>query len=83
MDKVLIKLYVPAIEEVYDVWFPLGKKVYNIINLLVKAVNEFSGGYYNPNKLPMLYDKATATQYNINLNVRDNDIKNGAEIIMI
>ena len=83
MDKVLVKLYVPAIEEEYDVWFPLGRKVYSIINLLVKAVNEFSGGYYNPSKLPMLYDKTTAIQYNINLNVKDNEIENGTEIVMI
>jgi len=31
----------------------------------------------------MLYDKMTAQPYNVNLNVKDNNIKNGTEIILI
>ena len=30
MNKVLIKLYVPTIEKVYDIWIPINKRVYNI-----------------------------------------------------
>ena len=45
MNKVLVKLHVPLLEEVYDIWLPLNKKISNVIILLVKAVNEFCGGY--------------------------------------
>ena len=38
MNKILVKLYVPMIEEQYDVWIPLNKRIYNVINLLIKAV---------------------------------------------
>ena len=51
MDKVLVKLYVPIIEEQYDVWLPLNQRVYSIINLLMKAIYEITGGYYKPDKL--------------------------------
>ena len=40
MDNVLVKLYVPMIEEIYDVWIPSHKRIYNVILLLVKAINE-------------------------------------------
>lgn len=83
MNKVLVKLYVPTMDEQYDVWLPMNKKIYRIINLLVKAVDEFSGGFYQPNKMPMLYDKSTAMQYDINLSVKKNHIKNGTEIVLI
>lgn len=83
MNKVLVKLYVPLLDEVYDLWLPLNKSISNIIVLLVKAVNEFSGGYYNPNPMPLLYDKLTGHAYDINLIIKDSNIRNGTEIILI
>lgn len=83
MNKVLVKLYVPSLEEQYDIWLPLNKKISNIIILLVKAINEFSGGYYNPTQMPVLYDRLTAVPYEMDLNVKDANIKNGTEIILI
>ncbi len=83
MNKILVKLYVPMIEEQYDVWIPINKKVYKVIKLLTKAVDEFSGGYYKPANTPMLYEKLTAREYDINLTIKENNIKNGAEIILM
>ena len=83
MNKVLVKLYVPIIEQQYDVWIPINKKVYKVINLLIKTVNDLCGGNYRPIKTPLLYEKSTAKIYDINLSVKDNNIKNGSEIILI
>ena len=83
MNKVLIKLYVPVFEEQYDVWLPLNKKIYEVTDLLIKAVEDFSGGYYKPEKKPILYDKISAEPYNINLTVKKAGIKNSTEIILI
>lgn len=83
MNKVLVKLYVPILEMQFDVWLPISRNVSKIIVLLVKAINEFSGGYYKPSYMPMLYDKITAKSYDINLSVKDNNIRNGTEIVLI
>lgn len=83
MNKVLVKLYVPVIEQEYDIWLPINKKIHKIVGWLEKSVNELSGGYYTPSHTPMLYDKNSARPYNMNLNVKENNIKNGAEIILI
>ncbi len=83
MNKVLVNLYVPVLEVEYDIWLPLNKKIANVITLLVKAINEFSGGYYKPVKMPYLYDKLTGEVYDVNLNIKDANIKNGAKIILI
>ena len=83
MNKVLVKLYVPNFDEQYDVWIPLNKKIYNVIDLLVKAVNDFSGGYYKPKERPTFYDRITAKPYDINLTVKDANIKNSTEIVLI
>ena len=83
MNKVLVRLYVPTIEKQYDIWIPLNKRICNIILLFVKAVKEFSRGYYKPDKLPMLYDKATAKPYDVNITVRESTIRNGTELILM
>ena len=83
MEKVLIKLNVPIIEEKYDIWLPLNKTIYEIIQLLMKAIKENTGESYEPKELPSLYDKITGKEYNINLKVIETNIRNGSEIILI
>ena len=39
-NKVLIELVVPELEEKFDVFIPITKRVGNVIALLAKAINE-------------------------------------------
>ena len=83
MNKVLVKVYIPMIEEQYDILIPLNRRIYNIIELLIRSVDELSGGYYTPNKMPLLYDKLTAKVYDISMTVKESMIRNGTEVILI
>ena len=83
MDKVLVKVYVPMLEKIYDVWIPSHKRIYNVIDLLIKAVNELNDNCYIPDKLPMLYDKLTAEVYDINLSIKDSTIRSGTELVLL
>ena len=83
MNKVLVKVYVPIIEEQYDILIPLNRRIYNVIKLLVKAINELSNGYYEQKEEPMLYDKITAIPYDENLSIRESNIRNGTELILL
>ena len=83
MDKVFVKLYVPMLEEIYDVWIPSNKRIYNVIISLIKAINELNDESYTPNKMPVLYDKLTAEVYDVNIRVKDSTIRSGTEIILL
>lgn len=83
MDKVFVKLYVPMLEEIYDVWIPSHKKIYNVIISLVKAINELNNNLYNPSEMPVLYDKLTAEIYDVNITIKESTIRSGAEIILL
>ena len=83
MDKVLVKLYVPMLEQIYDVWIPAHKKIYNIIISLIKAINELNNYSYKPSKMPVLYDKLTAEKFDFNIRVKDSTIRSGTEIILL
>ncbi len=83
MNKVLVKVYIPILEEQYDVWMPINKTVYNVILLMSKTINELNDGYYEPEGIPILYNKLTGIPYNMNLKILDTDIRNGSEVILI
>ena len=83
MNKIIIKLYVPAIEEKFDLKIPLNKKVSEIIFLLIKAIDEISDGSYKPEQMPCLYTLLTEERIDPNLKIRDTKIGNGTELILI
>ena len=66
MDKVLVKVYVPMLEGVYDVWIPSNKKIYEIIILLSRAISELSEGDYDPKALHTIYYKINAQEFYFN-----------------
>ncbi len=80
MSRVLISLYIPAIEKKYDVWIPLNKKVYNVIILIIKGLKD---EHYAPTNMPLLYNKITGQCYKIDAFVKDTDIRNATELILI
>jgi len=83
MDKILVKVYVPMLEKIYDVWIPSHKRIYNIVYLLIKLVNELNEGVYRPSKMPKLYDKVTGEIYDINLSVKESTMRSGTEIVLL
>lgn len=83
MNKILVKVYVPILEEQYDILIPINRKIYNVIKLLTKAINELSNGYYEPKQMPVLYDKLTALPYGDNMSIRNSNIRNGTELILL
>ncbi len=82
-NKLLVRLFLPAIDKQYDIWLPINKTIYNIIILLLKGINEMNDDIYHPDKLPILYNKTTGKPYDINSFVNDTDIKNGTELILL
>lgn len=82
-NKVFIIVEVPLIEAKYEVYIPIGKKVNKVANILSKAISELSGGHYPIKQDATIYSKVTGKAYNPNLLVKDSDIRNGSEIILV
>ncbi len=83
MDKVLVKLDIPLLDEDFDILIPPSRKIYYVIQLILKAIKEMIGEVYETGNIPLLYDKITAEPYDVNLNVKDAGITNGMEIILL
>lgn len=81
-NKVLVQLIVPDIEEQYDIFLPLNKKIGNIIILLAKSIRELSNTE-QINTDMCLYNRDTGIKYNPESILINTDIRNGTILILI
>lgn len=82
-NKLLVKLIVPQVDEIFDVYIPINKKIGKIISLLNKSVSDFTNGTYVGSEKTLLYDRETGEKYDINILVINTNIRNGSSIILI
>ena len=82
-NKVLVSLIVPVLERRYDVYFPVNRKVHNVIKMLKSSLFDLSNGSFNQEENYVLYNKENGVAYDMNMLVRDTDIRNGSMIIML
>lgn len=82
-NKVLITVNVPSLEKKYDVYVPVNRKVYSVINMLKNSLFELSLGSFNVSKNYVLYNEESGIIYDMNLLVRDTDIRNGSTVILL
>lgn len=82
-NKVLVELIVPDIEEKYNIFIPINRRVGNIIILINKALNEMTNGNYVIDNKRNLYNRNTGNKYLINDLVRETDIRNGTMLILL
>ena len=82
-NKVIIKLIVPEIEQSYDLYLPINRKIGNVIFLLNKSINELSDGVFPISNTTKLYNADTKEEYKPDTLVANTDIKNGSKLVMI
>ena len=82
-NKVLVSLDVPILEKKYDVYFPVNRKMHNVIKMLKSALFDLSNGSFNVEQNYVLYNKENGMAYDMNTLVRDTDIRNGSMVIML
>lgn len=83
MNKILVLVYIPEIEQEYDVYIPINKKVGTIKKYLISSVEEFNDGNVSNIENLKLYDKENSMLYDNNTLVKDSGIKNGTKLILM
>ena len=82
-NKILIELIVPDIEEKFNIFIPINRKVGNVIELLNKSISDLTNGTYIGSSKTCIYSKKTGEKYNINDLVINTDIRNGTSLILM
>lgn len=83
MNKILVLVYIPEIEQEYDVYIPINKKIGTIKKYLISSVEEFNDGNVSNIENFKIYDKDNSKIYDNNTYVRDSGIKNGTKLVLM
>lgn len=83
MDKVLVSVRVPAMDETYDMFLPESSPMYEVQELIKKAVSTLSHGQYIAGRDSILCFGNNGGIININLSARELGIRNGSRLILI
>lgn len=83
MDKVLVEVYVPVLDRSYDIFIPLRSPMFEVLELIKKAVKEMSDGRFIANENTAICHRENGTIININLSVYELEIRNGSKLMLI
>ena len=82
-NKVLVSLLIPEIDEKFDIYLPINKKIGNIIILLNQAINELTNNEFQLSNKNTLYNINTKEKYQPNVLLADTNIRNGSQLILL
>lgn len=82
-NKVLVKVYVPCIDEEYEIYIPTNETINKILELIVKSVYELSDSNLDQESKHYILDPDTSNIYSNDQIIRDTNIKNSKKIILI
>lgn len=83
MDKVLVDVFVPVLDRSFEVFLPQQSPMYEVLELLKKAVKEMSDGRFNADENTAICRREDGAVININLSVYELEIRNGSKLMLI
>ena len=82
-NKVLVKLRVPEMDQEFDIYLPVNKKIGNIIILLNKAINEITNDNFKISTTNTLYNCFTGERYKVDSLLLETNIRNGTNLVLL
>lgn len=82
-NKVLINVYVPSLDETYEVYIPVNESINTILELICKTIFDLSDSDFSIDSAHYLLDPDTTNVYLKNQLVRETNIVNSKKIILI
>lgn len=83
MNKVLVNVYIPILNRAYDIFIPLQSQIFEVTELIKRAVTELSEGQFMPSGDTVLARKATGEILDSNSTVFEMGIGNGTKLMLI
>ncbi|MBP3840947.1 MAG: hypothetical protein IK997_02340 [Bacilli bacterium] len=80
-NKILIQIYLPLFEEEYDVFVPINKRIGTIKQLFEKSIVEQNSNY-KIREDTNFYSRDTGKVLDVQLLVKDSELKNGSRVIL-
>lgn len=83
MNKVLVLVYIPMLEHNYEIWIPINRKIHTVISLITKEINQLTENVFPISSNLCFYNRKTGLIYDKNLTIKETDVRNGTELVLI
>ncbi len=83
MNKVIVMIYVLKINEEFEIFLPVNKRIGDILSMLVKSLNEVTNGCFPLEYNHLLYDTDKNIFYDPSISLKEAGINNGKKLILI
>lgn len=80
--RVYITIEIPILNKSYELLVPIDRRIHELIFTLKKNIPYLSENYY-AKKIPNLYNKSTGEVYDMNLIIKDCNIKTGTRLLLL
>ena len=80
--RVYVIIEAPILDKKYELLVPIDRRIHELIGLLKKNIPELTENYYKENT-PSLFNKVTGEQYDMNLIIKNSNIKTGTRLVLI
>ena len=82
-NKVLIRVFVPEVDQEFDVFIPVNEIVWKIKKLISKCISDLTGANFDFSKEYVFVNSKTGQIYGENDVVINTDIRNATELVLI
>lgn len=83
MNKVLVEVYVPLLDQSFDIFIPQQSPMHQVLELIKKAVTELSDGRFVADSATAICYRSDGSILDINMLVYELGICNGSKLMLI
>jgi hypothetical protein len=80
--RVYVIVEMPILDKKYELLVPIDRRIHDLISVLKKAIPELSDDYYERRE-PVIMSKTSGDVYDLNVVIKNTNIKNGTRLILI
>ncbi len=80
--RVYVIVEFPILDQKYELLVPIDRRIHDLIAVLKKAIPELSEDFYDRRE-PVIMSKTSGEVYDLNVVIKNTNIKNGTRLIVI
>lgn len=83
MDKILVEIYIPAIDAQYDAFLPVQVPVKQVTRLLNEIFSQWNQEYFQSTEPLLLCDRETGIIFNPEDRIIETRMENGSKLLLM
>ncbi len=80
--RVYVIVEAPILDKKFEMLVPIDRRIHELITILKKTIPSLNESYYASHS-PSLYNKSTGEIYDMNLIIKNSNIKTGTRLLLV